>query len=74
MIASAVQALGLLSALPVLLAAAGLMAAGWVALTQAMGVFATILGPGLHRLIGGAVLGLYSAWVATTAVSLTAAL
>ncbi|SOE00571.1 hypothetical protein [Caenispirillum bisanense] len=70
MIAYAAEAAGLASAMPVLLAAAALLAAGWVALPQAMGAFATILGPALHRLLGGAVIGLYSAWVATSAMVL----
>lgn len=70
MIASAAMALGLAHALPVLLAAALLLVAGCIALSHALSAFTVILGPALHRLLGGAVLGLYSAWIATSAMLL----
>ncbi|GAA0578548.1 hypothetical protein [Caenispirillum bisanense] len=73
MLAFAAQALGLADAVPVFVASAALLVVGWLALTQAMAVFATILGPSLHRLLGGAVLGLYSAWIATLALGFTGA-
>lgn len=71
MIAYAAEAFGLYPVLPVLVAAAVLLAGGWIVLAQAMNAFALILGPALHRLLGGAILGLYSAWVVTTAAALT---
>lgn len=70
MIVYAAEAFGLYPLLPILVGAAVLLALGGVMLSQAMNAFAVILGPALHRLLGGAVLGLYAAWIVTSAMVL----
>lgn len=51
-----------------LMVAAGALAAGLLMLHQGLTPLAPILGPRLHRMIGGAVLGLFAAWLTVTAL------